>query len=689
VSVIRPLKSTGGFPNRVLAFDTETHAVDPHVLEQRQQLTLGYTSYQDYRSGAACDSRLFATVADFWDTVESLSRPCKSARFNINDDAMLYVVAHNAGFDLMVLRAEAELESRGWSLVGIPIYPKPLYLEFEKEGRRFILMNLANLYGFIPLSKIGASLGFPKGEPKGCGECVDCKAGRMVLCFRYRPDRGCVPGSSWWRDLSSYCRRDTEIVVRAVQKWNEFCIVNECGPFRFTAAGQAMAAFRANDVADPDDEPDGAIHPPDSSSVQKLERASYHGGLTDVWRRGEFTHSPGGSFKKVDVNSMHPSQMASQLYPRKLLAYASRGSLRRLADHERVAKLSGVLAEGHGVVARCLIDTDCPGVSDSRLTALAPVSRDGKLIYPSGRFEAVLTTREAASCLRAGIIADVVELAVYELADLFSGYVARFNDLKEQYSLDGNEVFRQISKMFLNNLYGKWGQLNPVDMDLTPEMLADLTSDWPAGRHSEIYVRHDGPDITVKRFMGHVSASEGRTKEGSTSFCAIAAHIVADSRVALLEARALAGYDEALYADTDSMIVTETGFANLLAAGAIHNTALGKWKLEEEAESCELRAPKDYRFGEHHKRKGVRLGAELAGWASDRAVDGSFVDWSPLPGPGLYPVWRQTQFRSLVGALRAGDANSAVVSTVLKLAKGTYMKGSPDAETGWVYPLRI
>jgi hypothetical protein len=450
-----------------------------------------------------------------------------------------------------------------------------------------------------------------------------------------------------------------------------------------------MAAYRSGFVADPDSCPDEAIFPPDAAAVQRLERASYHGGLTDVWRRGEFIHDPGGSFKKVDVNSMHPSQMASQLYPRKLLAYASRGSLRRLADHERVAKLSGVLAEGHGVVARVLVETDA-AVGDPRKAALAPVSRDGKLIYPSGRFEAVLTTREAASCLRAGIIADVVELAVYELADLFSGYVARFNALKEQYSVSGNEVFRQISKMFLNNLYGKWGQLNPVDMDLTPEMLADLTSDWPAGKHDQRYARHDGgPDITVRRFMGHLSASEGRTKEGSTSFCAIAAHIVADSRVALLEARALAGYDEALYADTDSMIVTETGFANLLAAGAIHDTALGKWKLEEEAESCELRAPKDYRFGEHHKRKGVRLGAELAGWASDRAVDGGFVGWSAVPGPGLYPVWRQTQFRSLVGALRAGDANSAVVSTVLKLAKGTYTKGNPDLDTGWVYPLRL
>jgi hypothetical protein len=602
---------------------------------------------------------------------------------------MLYIVAHNAGFDLMVLQAEAQLELRGWSLVGTPIYPKPLYLEFEKEGRRFILMNLANLYGFIPLSKIGNSLGFPKGEPAGCGACASCRAGQTVVCVRYRPDAGCVPGSAAWADLSTYCQRDTEIVVKAVQEWNKFCIKHECGPFRFTAAGQAMAAFRSNWVSDPDEGPDEAIYPPDSPAVQLLERASYHGGLTDVWRRGEFTHIADGTFKKVDVNSMHPSQMASQLYPRKLLAYASRGTFSRLLVADRLDKLREALDGGFGAVARVLIDTDLPGPLDSRLTALAPVSLDGKLIYPSGRFESVLTTREAAVCLAAGVVSDVVELAVYELADLFSGYVERFNALKEQYSREGNEVFRQISKMFLNNLYGKFGQLTPVDMELSPEMLADLTSDWPAGKHSDRYVRRDAPDITVRRFMGHVSASEGRTKESSTSFCAIAAHIVADSRVSLMSARRVAGMDESLYADTDSMVVTETGFANLLAAGVVDDNRLGFWKLEEESTSCELRAPKDYRFGEHNKRKGIRLGAQLAGWASDRAVDGSFVGWSTSPGPDLYPVWRQTQFRSLVGALRAGDANSAVVSTVLKFAKGGYTKGVPDPASGWVYPLRL
>src|ERR1700689_4732302 len=184
---IRPLKSTGGYPNRVLGFDTETHADNPDRLEQRQVLTLGWTCYSDLSAGSEW-SEEFRTAAEFWERVEALCLPCKAARFNINDENMLYVVAHNAGFDLMVLQAESQLQARGWSLVGTPIYPKPLYLEFEKEGRRFILMNLANLYGFIPLAKIGQSLGFPKGEPAGCGACDACRAGQTVLCPSFRPE---------------------------------------------------------------------------------------------------------------------------------------------------------------------------------------------------------------------------------------------------------------------------------------------------------------------------------------------------------------------------------------------------------------------------------------------------------------------------------------------------------------------
>lgn len=695
---IGPLKTAGGYPNRILGFDTETHSHDEHATEQRQILTLGSAAYQDLRYMSEPDSREIATAAEFWDRVELLAEPCKPPRYAINDPEMLYVVAHNAGFDIMVLAAERELRERGWTLAATPIYPKPLYLEFERDGYRFAILNLANLYGYVPLAEIGATLGFPKGTPAGCGRCRRCRDGQQVTCRIYRPDAGCVPGSAPWNDLAAYCRRDAEVVVRAVAAWIEFCENNDAGPFRFTAPGQAMAAWRANFAPDAETEPHRAVYAPDNPAVQKLERDSYHGGLCDVWRRGAYRHADldashrtdGRGFAKLDVNAMHPSQMAIQKYPRALLTYASAGALHHLTPAERVAKLRATLAEGHGVTARVLIDTDLVPAPDVRFLATAPVKHEGRLVYPVGQFESVLTTREAQECLTIGTVADVFEFAVYDMADLFSGYVRRFNRLKEKATLDGDDVTRALAKAFLTNLYGKFGQLDSVEMRMDDRKRDQLAGELAEhGRAVEVYSREDAPDITVRRFMGHLSVTEGRQKEGFSAFCAIAAHIVADSRYLLRRLRAVAGYDETYYGDTDSVIVTEAGYRNLLDAGLVDEAALGRLKFEGFASEVELLAPKHYSFGTVHRRKGVSARAVPAGYAVSRIRAGTWEDRSDKPGPDRHPVYRQPQFRTLNGALRAGDANTAVVEQVEKLVTSTYTKGEINPESGWITPLRL
>lgn len=695
---IGPLKTAGGYPNRILGFDTETHAHDPNAAAQRQILTLGYTAYRDLRDMPAPDVKEFTTSAQFWDRVEQLTEPCNPPRYAINDPEMLYVVAHNAGFDIMVLAGDRELRARGWTLAATPIYPRPLYLEFERDGYRFVILNLANLYGYVPLADIGATLGFPKGSPRGCGRCRRCRDGAQVTCRIYRPENGCVPGSETWEDLAAYCRRDTEIVVRAIDEWNQFCLRNDAGPFRFTAPGQAMAAWRASFAPDAETEPHRAVYAPDHPGVQALERASYHGGLSDVWRRGAYRHADldarhrvdGVGFVKLDVNSMHPSQMATQKYPRALLTYASRGALHLLTPEQRIEKLRTTLAEGYGVTARVIIDTDRVPAPDVRFLATAPTKVDGKLLYPVGQFESVLTTREAQECLTIGTVADVLEFAVYDMADLFSGYVRRFARLKEDATQDGDEVTRALAKAFLVNLYGKFGQLDSVDMRVDDRTRAQLSAELAeAGKAVEVYTREDAPDITVRRFMGHLSVTEGRSREGFTAFCAIAAHIVADSRYLLRQLRALAGYDEAYYCDTDSLIVTEAGYRNLLAAGLVDDTALGKLKLEGFAADVELLAPKDYRFGAAVKRKGISGRAVPAGYAVSRMHAGAWFERSDRPAEGRFPIYRQPQFRTLHGALRAGDPNTAVVETVEKMATGLYTKGEINPETGWITPLRL
>lgn len=680
--MLRPLKSRGGYPERVLGFDTETHAEDPTADEQVQRLTLGYTCYWE-KGTERGDSQVFTTIGTFWDRVEELARPCAGARFGLHGPDMLYVVAHNAGFDVMVLDAEGELERRGWSVVGdTAMFPKPFFLELEKKGKRFCIMDLGNLWGQVPLAKIGTALRFPKGEPGGCGTCGRCRRGQAVVCDVYRPDHGCEPGTVAWDDLSTYCRRDTEIVVQAMREWVTFCEENECGPFRRTAAGQALACWRSNFLEE------GRVYLHRNPSVIKLERDSYSGGLTDVWRRGRYE---GETFVKLDVNSMHPSQMATQLYPCKLVRYVSSMSLERFSEEGRLAVLNRALDEGYAVVSRVTIETP----DEDRRWAAAPFKMDGKLVYPVGTFESVLTTRELRRCLKLGIVKTVAEFAVYEMRDLFSGYVEHFNALKVRYGREGNDAFKSISKSFLNNLYGKFGQLNDVPLELEEEargrVIAGLRGDGVnakvverRGENGELVQRW-----SMKRFLDHIEVREGRVEEGPNSFCAIASHIVADSRVSLLEFREIAGSDHVYYGDTDSLVTDEQGAAHLEKAGVVDDFRLGYLKVEERASVVEFWAPKDYRFGETVKRKGIRLRtADVVGYAVGRASNGEWLNRSMEEFDGGHPIYRQAHFRTLSGALRAGDAGRAVISMVEKMAAGTYTKGMVD-EDGWVKPWNI
>lgn len=695
---IGPLRTAGGYPNRILGFDTETHGHDPHAAAQRQILTLGHSGYQDFRDMDRPDMREFAASGSFWDRVELLAEPCQPPRYAINDPEMLYVVAHNAGFDIMVLAMDRELQARGWTLAATPVFPRPLYLEFERDGYRFVVLNLANLYGYVPLAEIGDTLGFPKGSPAGCGRCRRCRDGQNVTCHIYRPENGCVPGSPAWKELSAYCEQDTRIVVEAMRRWNQFCLENDTGPFRFTAPGQAMAAWRSGFAPDHESEPHRAVYAPDHPAVQALERASYHGGLTDVWRRGTYRHADlddrhkvdGSGFVKLDVNSMHPSQMATQKYPRALLQFASRGNLHSLTAEQRVEKLRATIKAGYGVTARVVIDTDVVPAPDVRFLATAPVKVEGKLVYPIGQFESVLTTREAAECLAIGTVIDVLEFAVYDMADLFSGYVRKFARLKENATLDGDDLTRALAKAFLTNLYGKFGQLDNVELRISDQQRAQLARELEhAGTAVEVYAREDAPDLTVRSFMGHLSVSEGRSRESFTAFCAIAAHIVADSRYLIRRLRAIAGYDESYYCDTDSLIVTEVGYRNLLEAGLVDEAALGRLKVEGFAADVELLAPKDYRFGDIVRRKGISPRAVPAGYAVSRMHGSAWLDRSDKPGEGRFPIYRQPQFRTLNGALRHGDPNIAVVESVEKIATGIYTKGEINAESGWITPLRL
>jgi DNA polymerase family B len=614
----------GGFPTRVMFFDTETHPADD---EGHQELTLWTAVHQrTERAGSKISEAQGSTIQSFWDIVEA----------NVPAGHKLTLMAYNTAFDLRVMRFEEELVRRGWKFTSL-CAPKPFRLTAVKGSQRLEILDLGNWWGYIGLKKIGEDVGLSKGEIPG-GPADE----------RYHQ---CRPGSQDWDVLMEYCMNDSHVGLVAFNKWVAFCQEHELGPFAGTQAGQALSAYRWRFLKP------GHIFLHDNPRAMALERESYHGGLVDCFRIGEYTNTQ-FPFHKVDVNSMFPHKMATLQLPRKYVAYRQ-GTIGEWDDATstpatRLTELAGWLKQ-EAVTARVTVNTDLSDRPASVKCFCCLLNEDGKLYMPEGQFETVLTTRELQRGLDLGIIEDCTELVAYEQDILFDGYVGFFHDLKQQYEREGNEAWRSICKIFLNGLYGKFGQHHEDWVKTDIEPVGNI----------EVFVDEDGERTTVRKVGNLWDQSNGIKHDSTYSFCAIAAHITADARLHLVDLRNAAGADHAYYCDTDSLIVDEDGMLMLTLAGYM-GPRLGQLKDEGTATEISILAPKCYTFGGEVKRKGVRKNAVNL-------------------GGGRY---QQPQFQGFLGSLRAGDLNSVKVTEIVKIMSFQYTKGELN-DQGWVRPHRI
>lgn len=642
-------KTSGGYPGRVMAVDTETHpeADDPEY----QELTLGWWMMENITDKRSKDhghkEGEFTDNNQLWDAIEEY---CTRHR-------PLTVLAINmSGFDLKIIHAESQLMKRGWEITHL-IIPRPFMLHARKKDvedgdgkpryRQLTILDLNNFYPGMSAKRIGATLKLPKGEPPG-----------GPADPRYHPVNGCVPGTPLWGILSRYCRRDTEIVLRAFETYVAFCLANDLGPFRETISGQALAAFRWKTLPKKG-EGDPAMWIHDNKAVLAMERDAYNGAVTDVWRRGHYF----GEFYYLDVTSLYPYVMKRYEYPVKLVAH--RGAV-------SVDELQATMKRGYGAIARVRIDTDL-SEKDPQTLRQFPVRNDlHRLVFPIGRLVATLTTRELESALSLGIVTDVMEVAYYEMAPIFVGYVDFFFQLKKQYGIDGNKVFREITKLFLNALYGKWGQHNPEWLPTDYQL--------PNGEFVITFVNvHTEKKTIIRTFAGLTEKTDDVKTEAFNSFPGLAAHITADARMRLLELREAAGVRHCYYGDTDSLLTDKAGYENLIDRGFIDDLELGLMKKEAgPLEQINILAPKTYKIdGKPFVRKGVRMDAQEL-WVA-------YPDGTITPSGNVF--W-QVQFEGLGGAMRFGNPNRARVRRVRKEVTNEYTKGTIDSD-GWIQPFRM
>ena len=589
------LKSVTGksLPKNVIFFDTETSEVrlDDKRVELVLKLGVAILTRRDrHNRFQRVDECRFYDVDTFTDWLTSV----------IKGKEKYYIVAHNIAFDIRVVGLLKYFSSHKWKRTMLIAEGVNFIASFRKDTTTVQLVNNQQLFN-VSLKKLGEAIGVYK---KG----IDFAAANDT-------------------ELLEYCVQDVVVMIEAWNFWVKYISDNDLGPFRLTAASQAMSAFRHRFL-------DETVYIHNDERTIKLERESYHGGRVECFYIGTYSK---GLVYNLDVNSMYPAMMESLPVPVKLLKYYERCP-REVFERNR---------RNYGYIVEAALD-----ISE----AVLPVKDGKRLLFPTGRVVGVFTKPEYEAALEVGNVREVFRCAFYDERVAFHSFVDFFYTARLAFREAGNDQFAYISKLLLNSLYGKFGQKQNVYETVGKSI------NTPDGIYKSLEVG-SGEWVKYRIIEGIVEKSVG-FEEGYNSFVAVASYITAAARVLLAKYIRIAGRENVLYCDTDSLFVNATGHD--LLADYIDASALGKLKLVQNPDTLTIFGPKWYRFGDTTKLKGIRHNARRVGEYT----------------------YEQDKFLSFAGGLRSYHTNSVIIERVTKKLSRDYLKGELQPD-GRVLPFEL
>lgn len=592
-------------PTDIIVLDTETY------LNKKDDLTihtlrLGHIiySYQNNHKWYDRDYS-FKTIERAWEIIDEIRKSMDGKR-------TFTMIAHNMAFDYQILNLDGYISSRNMT-ISIRVLEPFIIQAIDSNNRGLKILSSTNWF-HGSLRQIGHIFNVEKGSVDDFENVDDIT-------------------------LDKYCYNDTWVLLQIVKGYFKWLTDNDLGNFAPTIAGQAFNAFRhrfmeANSIL---------LHR--FPQVETMERESYRGGRCEAFFIGDLT-----DVYKVDVNSMYPFLMSTKEYPIRLLSGAN-----AILPND----IYQVLKENHRfVIANVNLDMN---------EACIGIKRD-KLIFPIGKFKATLTSPELNYIIEnpeMGKILDFQQISVYETKNIFSDYVKFFYDLKTNAR---NPSEKLMSKLFLNSLYGKFGQRQNSET----RHIDDSTSD-----EIDINAKMAIESLGISRL---VNSEKKRTyvklgdsvyqcpmkldESSENSFCAIGSAVTSYARIYLDELIRKAGRENVFYCDTDSLVVNDRGLQNLNSF--INETELGKLKLEESGDIT-IRGSKNYIFNDKRYLKGVKHDAIYLG----------------------HDTWEMDQWHTKTTHYGRNDnPGSVVVSRVQKQISNLYDKGNVSIN-GIVTPLYL
>ena len=495
-------------PTRVLFADVESHLQDEGDNRTRFIPFLWCIIYKHYRWNTGLHSQETFVGSDVPYFWDIVEEHCyKKTR--------VYLVTHHLEVDFMPMQGFIQLRERGWILEKLIANGRTLLMYWKKDKLTLIVMNNGNLFDGS-IEAWGKVLGIDKLEMP-------------------TDDR---PFDEW----VTYCSRDTEIMVAMWDKLFMFMDEHDLGNFKVTKASMALSSFRHRFMNTPI-----AIHEHKESIA--LERDSYHGGRFEALQIG---NHPVQDYYITDITSMYGWIMAEYELPYELRGYKETCTVVELM--KRCAK--------YCVIADVDITID---------EAIIPQKINDKMVYRPGSFRACLTTDEIKYVYEHGVIHNVYRISWYYKAKVLSEYARYFLALKDKYELEDNQVMRQMVKLFLNALYGKFGQHGYND-----EIIGECKED--EFQFINAYDYDTKERYTIAKYGGAIHETKV-TDSGYNTFVAIASHITAYGRLYITRLAKMAGWSNVYHIATDSLVCNSKGLTNL--HGYLKERIPGLLKIEK------------------------------------------------------------------------------------------------------------
>jgi hypothetical protein len=437
-----------------------------------------------------------------------------------------------------------------------------------------------------------------------------------------------------------------------------FLVVNKLSKLTATIGSLSFSAFRHRFY----NAKENKIFIHNWKRAIKLERESYKGGITDNFRIGSFQ-----DVYKTDINSMYPYVMRNNLIPTKLVFNGSEAKY----NQKKLMKLYNASVElGYACIVKVKIK-----LNEKNAYILSSIPKKSMFIH--GEFVASLCQPELDFVQKYGKILRIYHINVYKVANIFKEFVDFFYSLKVQYLKDNNKINAEISKLYLNNQYGKWGQKN-IEYERVKTDSLFFKQNYEIlmlmfERKKKIILDNDicylGTIIDTAEIYvidKKVFALKQTNKNSHDSFVAIASFITSYARMLLIKYLRIAKRENTYYCDTDSLFLNKFGYDNLVKANCVNEYELGLLK-NEGLVNASFYAPKYYDYID----------------VKDSGIFDTFL--SENGDKAVYEIKIWEKFKT---DLKKGNLSEQIIVDSVKVANKVYNKGKVDND-GFVIPFSI